>query len=295
MPEPDDHVKALRLHRAERGLHVLASVTAVVLALGSLIAFLSERRGLATNIAALLSGLFLGWSSFAFARRYRRNRTQGERSEYSEGYDVQRLEMSYRIGSNPNFHVYEAKLRIRVLRDGLTHLERRINWTGRGTRSLAVTSSGHFMMGPEQRYKTWDYFYIFLGRELAAAELADVAYRVDLFPDHFSTVEPHLNFAGTHGVPTELVLRTGFPKEGAPIDATCLTIRRMDNRVVEASPAEVNSAHNEAFWQVQPKMGYEYQLRWNWPHEWYEDLAALVPPDGPSKASEVNAPVDPAL
>jgi hypothetical protein len=131
-------------------------------------------------------------------------------------------------------------------------------------------------MGPEQRYGQWDYFYVFLGRPFAAGELTQVDFRVDLYPDHFSAVEPYVYLDGANPVPSELVLRVQLPDKGPPIAGKCLVIRRSDNRVVDASLPEIIPDHNEAVWRTRPRLGSQYHLRWEWPDEWFELSASSI-------------------
>jgi hypothetical protein len=278
MADPAERVRAVALQRFERLANLFASAIAIALAVGSAVAYLSKQRGIAVHALFLLAGLLLGWAASHLVFRLRR-RIGPTPTEITLilGYRMERKEMIYRITDDLNHHVFESKDTIRVVRDGLNHVERRFSWTGRGKRTVAATSKGHFMMGPEQRYGQWDYFYVFLGRPFAKGEPVEVAYMLDLYPEHFSTVEPYIYLDGANPVPNELVLRVQFPSNAPKVTGTCLVVRRSDNRVVDAALPEIVSDRNEALWRVAPKLGFQYHLRWEWPEEWYNLDPARVP------------------
>jgi hypothetical protein len=207
--------------------------------------------------------------------RWTRRRIYSQDESLVRGFKIEHQEMHYEVSQDINHHVYTHKARVRILRDGVTHLERRFSWTGRGIHTVTVTSKGHFKMGPEQRYGNWHYFYIFLGRQFSASEVVVVSYTIDLWPEHFSTVEPYLYFDGAHPSPDEISLGVTLP-DGTPIRATAVTVRRSDSHVIKAQDltAKAESGSNSAVWRLSPARGNQYQLRWAWPDEWLSNPEA---------------------
>jgi hypothetical protein len=153
MADPADRVRAVALQRFERLANLLASAIAIALAAGSALAYASKQRGLAVHAFFLLVGLLLGWAASQVVIRLRKRLGPTPREmPMILGYQVERKEMIYRIGDDLSHHMYESKDTIRILRDGVNHVERRISWTARG-KSCQGSHQGPFPNGP--RTKVW--------------------------------------------------------------------------------------------------------------------------------------------
>jgi hypothetical protein len=267
LPSSEEILRVGRARRIERAINILASLIAIGLAAASVYTYVIRHKGVPPILVALVSGLAIGWTSALVISRWSRRRIYSQDDNFVRGFRIEYQEMRYEVTQNINHHISTHKARVRILRDGVTHLERRFSWTGRGQRAVTVTSKGHFKMGPEQRYGNWDYFYIFLGRQFSASEVVNVSYKVDLHPEHFSTVEPYLYLDGGNPPPDEICIAVALPKD-TNMKATAVTVRRMSNYVIDAKDVRTEPDSNEAIWRLSPVRGYQYQLRWSWPDEW---------------------------
>lgn len=276
--------------KPERGINLAASLITLVIASSGTAAWLGRHNQVVQLLAASLGGFFSGWLAI---RIWRKLKPTPIPRRVIDGFHIERVELNYTIDEDPHHHIYTSAWRIRAIRSGVKFVEQRFWWSGRGKVDLSVISDGHKKMGPSQRYGYYEYFYVFLGRELALGDKTEIVHKIDMQTDELCNVQPFLRRT-CYVECDEIMLRVAFPQRGPKIKAICTVERLADDAPLKTEEAKVDQGRNVAEWLIsRPTVGHSYTLRWAWPESWVPDtsdelgqLRTMVPQSNSSQTGE---------
>lgn len=182
------------------------------------------------------------------------------------GYRWVQAEYEYHILDDHGHHQQTLDLEVEATRNGVAMIQNRYQWTGRGEIELPrVTSAGQKLHGPVIRKRSWDYYYVDLGREFNVGERVNVGVTQSLL-DVEGSFEPFLAKTVTEPV-DKLVLRAIFPATREPINATCHEqfAAVPSNIDVQSAACKYNPNNRTLQWTINsPIFGRRYEIRWDY-------------------------------
>jgi hypothetical protein len=269
------------LIRLRVALRALASTVEFLAALAVLVPLSFAAAGLAwllshTAVAAGLAGLATGSAITLLVGALEYRRASWDSSPW--------VLLGYRWVSatfhltfdplDPDRHWQRSEILIEALRNGVDRFENRYSTTATGPGAdpgpQLVKSPGQTLLGPI-RQSTWNYYEVWLGRQLRAGERAKIVV-VQQFTDRAHTFLPHLSKTIAEPIGL-LTLKVSFAPNRMPLEVRAATQRGNPGPRADAPILELDDQGQVTRVEHRPRIGYEYLIEWDWP-------VALEQPEG---------------
>jgi hypothetical protein len=182
------------------------------------------------------------------------------------GYRSLKSEYTYEINeADSNQHTLISQHTIETLHSGVSIFEDSYQWLGKGSETKPmVLSRGHILMGEAIKRSGWNYYYIYLGRELSKRETDDIKVQQEfIFHEDVQQF-----FSKVVSMPTnKLVLHLILPTHSAPYT---VYFREWNtdgpaSRLLRQIPGTLYHKNHkfETRWEIQdPILGHRYEISW---------------------------------